>query len=215
MEENVKELKKTIASLEDELKASMTREEVLKEQVGTLRHDSWLRQKINDPGSKFGKVVRLPRTVYRIVRYPDVRRSMRGIEPSTNEKNSGIQREGEHDEYEKDENVGLKFAEIKFFSSEDTTPRVNLIVRNIEKDMLKKAIEFANQNDCELRVVTYGEKSGVMKYRKMKEQKNFPTAKKISFYSTIEQSEREHPFELEIGKNEMFLMNEWGINEKE
>ncbi len=206
MKENEKELKQTILSLEEELRASMAREELLKEQMEMPKKESWIRGKINDPGSKFGKVVRLPRTVYRIVRYPEVRRELRGEAPLVSEKAD----ENNENSRETIEDKELEPVPVKFFHSEDNTFRVNLIVREMQKDALKKAIEFANLNNCELRVVTYGEKSGVCKYRKFKKEKNFPIAEKISFYSSIEQDKRRNPFELEIGRNEMFLMDEWG-----
>ena len=211
MKETVKELEQTIASLEDELRASMAREKQLEDEIKAPRRESWVRRKINDPGSKIGKIIRLPRTAYRIVRYPEVRRELRGEAPLASENNN------KHDDYEENgtKNERMEFAPVKFFNSEDTTLRVNLVVRKIQKDILKKAIEFANLNDCELRVVTYGEKSGVNKYREFKKEKSFPIAKQISFYSSVKQAERKKPFELEIGKNEMFLTEEWGIDGRE
>ena len=207
MKDNKKEdLQQVIESLESELKASLERERKLEEQAKTAKKESWFMSKVHDPGSRLGKVVRLPRTVYRVVRYPEVRQELRGETSKKNERKEGS---GVEDNTP-------RFASLKFFYGEDTTPRVNLVVRRIEKELLKKAIELANSGDgCELRVVTYGEKAGVMKYREFKNEKGFPTAKKISFYSTVDQAKRDNPFELEMGKNDLFLMDEWGINEGE
>lgn len=204
MKEDVKELEQAVASLEEELKASLAREEALEEHMRAPKKELWLRAKVNDPGSKVGKVIRLPRTIYRIVRYPDVRRSMRGEEPVASEKKEDVE--------VKDE--GVKFAPVKFFHGNDSLMRVNLVVREVREEMLKRAIEFANQNKCELRVVTYGEKNAVLRYRKMKAKKGFPAAEKISFYSSVDQAKRNNPFELEIGKNDMFLADEWGTDGK-
>lgn len=207
MKENEKELRQMISSLEDELKASMERENKLEEELKSPKKVSWIRSRINDPGSKVGKVIRLPRTVYRIVRYPEVRRELRGDPPLA-------VKDDKKDNDTGAEQEALSFAPLAFFYSEDDTPRINLVVRKISENVLRSAIEFSNSGDYELRVVTYGEKAGVMKYREMEKIKGFPKAKNICFYSSVDQAKRKNPFELEIGKNDLFLLDEWGVNEK-
>lgn len=218
-----KELEQLLKGFEDELVASVSREEKLKEhilalenenrrlagQLGAIRFRSWVRRKIDDPSSKIGKVIRLPRTAYRLVRFSEVRKDV-GRKTRGEKTDSG-----ENVEINQPVNVPQKlaFAPIDFFVGESDERRVNLVMRKMDKDLLRRAIEFANQNKCELRVVTYGESVDPVGYRKMVKGEAMPEAKKISFYSSVDQAEKKNVFKLEIGKNDVFLTNAWRIDE--
>lgn len=221
MTNNKKDLEQLLSGFEDELVASVSREEALKEhvaalerenrrlaeQLGSIRVRSWVRRKVNDPKSKIGKVIRLPRTAYRLVRYSEVRKDVkRRTGNESGESNEMIQ--------PADAPQKVSLVPIDFFVSSNDDYRVNLVVKNIEKDLFKKAIDFANKNKYELRVVTYGESVDPVRYRKMVKNNEIPEAKKISFYSSVDQVEKENPFKLEIGKNDIFLTDTWRIDEE-
>lgn len=224
MSDNKKELEELLKGFEDELVAAVSREEAMREhisalekenrrlaeQLGSIRIRSWVRKKIDDPKSKIGKMMRLPRTAYRVIRYSEVRRDI--------SRKSRGEDYAERSESEvmapANETKKLAFSPIDFFVSSSDVKRVNLVVRKLEKSLLKQAIEFANCNDYELRVVAYGESVEPVEYRKWVKKSEVPEAKKISFYSSVDQAEKEIPFKLEIGKNDIFLTNTWRVDEE-
>ena len=73
-----------IKALEDELSASLEREKILFETELTFRSfavkkfksSKFYKNVISDPDSKAGKLARAPRSVYRLVKNPEVRKSL-------------------------------------------------------------------------------------------------------------------------------------------
>lgn len=201
MSEDVEKLKREIENLQNELAASMRREELLQNPAnggGTLkqrlkRTATW--RIIADPKSKMGKLARSPRTIYRIVKNPNILK----------EKFQDEQKQGGGNDEEKS-----LLMPIKFYFSEDTKKRVNLVIEKLnDEELLKKAIELANKDGAELRIITYGEGAATMKYKKLVDAKKVPKAKEISFYSSKDQKFKKYVFELEVGKNEIFLTRAW------
>lgn len=203
----INELERTIESLESELAASLEREALLQNTGGEGTQnfkEKFKRTSIGrvaaDPRSSLGKIVRLPRTVFRIMMYPEVakdilrKRSKSSRDISFEVKNKEL------------------FAPIKFFYDDNDQKRVNLVLNKIDLKMMKMAIELANKENAELRVVTCAEKADPMKYREWVKQKKMPKAKQITFYSSYDQNKKDKIFELEIGKNEVFLTEAWTEN---
>lgn len=200
-EDEVKILKRQVESLQNELKASMRREEQLQNPAGgggslkqrLKRTAVW--RIVADPNSKMGKIARSPRTIYRIARNPNILK-----EKMQDEKSQGG---GEKEEK-------ALFVPIKFFFREDDTKRVNLVVdRFNDIELIKMAVELSNKEKAELRVVTCAESSVVMKYKRMVEKGEIPKAKEVSFYSSSDQSKKKDVFELEIGNRDVFITRAW------
>lgn len=203
MKEENAELKKTIKSLESELEASMRREDMLLHSHGRLGaikerlKNTAIGRVAANPNSTAGKVVRLPRTIYRIVLHPSIVKDIR-------QKNSG------DDGWKKiDGEVEDILVPIRYIMGSDNSRRLNLVVEKIDVEMLRMAIELANKENIELRVVTYGMGAGSVDYGKMVKNKKIPKAKNISFYSSVDQMKKNKIFELEIGKNDTFLTTAW------
>ena len=135
MDKKVLELEKQISALESELQASMQREELLRNPVGG--EGSW-KQKLKrtvlwrvvaDPNSKLGKIARSPRTVYRIIKNPNI---IKEIMADKDKKGGGEEKP--------------LLTPIKFFTSDDEAERVNLVVEKLdEPEMVKMAVKIANE----------------------------------------------------------------------
>ena len=208
MKKEVEELKKEIDSLKSELEASLRREDVLLHRTYGL---GYVKQKLKNtsvgraaanPNSVSGKIIRLPRTAYRIVMHPSIIKDI---------KNKNIEKVEEIKEGELEDIL----VPIKFFIGDDDSCRVNLILPKIEEDMLRLGIEIANKEKLELRVVTYNETANPMFYSKLLKAKKVPKADNISFYSSVDQAKKMNVFELEVGKNDIFLTRAWRDNERE
>lgn len=208
MEEENRELKRQVESLKSELEASIRREDAL---LHPHRGRDYIKQRIKNtaigkvatnPDSVGGKLIRLPRTMYRIATHPSVVKDIR------NKK--------EKDSYKKSKSSKVEeiLAPVRFFVGVNNPQRVNLLVERLDEKMLKMAIDLANGEDIELRVVTCGEGAGSAKYAKFLKNKLVPKAKSISFYSSIDQIQKNEIFELEVGENDIFLSKAWGKNEK-
>ena len=73
-----------IKALESELCASIEREQKLTKEdlsfrlflLGKIKRTKLYKNIISDPDSKAGKVVRAPRSIYRLIKNPEVRRSL-------------------------------------------------------------------------------------------------------------------------------------------
>lgn len=197
-----------IAALEEELKASMYREELMEKKTKRVKKESWLRNRINDESSKVGKVVRAPRTFYRLVSNPDVREDFRN-------KRKGITSgEGVDKKIDIQEERPLKFAPLCFFYTENKDFRVNLVLDKFEKEDLKRAIDFSNRNKCALRIITYGIKDPQIEYKAIAKKFKLPAIDEISFYDATGQAKRSNPFRLEVGENDVFLTRAWQGDEE-
>ncbi len=203
MEKENKELKKKIRSLESELEASMVREEMLRATPATS--EVGLKQKFyqtrigriaQDPNSKVGKIIRMPRTLYRIIRNPDVRREVFKTQQDQSER--------------VESNI---FAPIRFFASDCDEKRVNVVTEKFEPEILKMGVDIARKQGAKLRVITCGEGVATLKYREMVKRGEIKEFKGISFYSSYDQSLKGKVFELEVGEGEVFLTKVWQ-NEK-
>ena len=73
-----------IKALEEELCASLEREKKLSEEelgfgtfvVGKIKRSKLYKNVISEPDSKMGKVARAPRSIYRIIKNPEVRNNI-------------------------------------------------------------------------------------------------------------------------------------------
>ena len=200
-ENETENLKQQIRSLQNELRASMRREELLQNPTsggGTFsqrlkRTAVW--RVIEDPNSKMGKIARSPRTIYRIAKNPNILK-----EKMQDKKNQGG---GESE-------TKSLFLPIKFFFRNDDEKRINLVLNKFnDEEIIKEAIELANRDGVEIRIVTCGESSAAMKYKRMVDEKKIPKAKQVSFYSSYDQSKKKDVFELEIGNNDIFITRAW------
>ena len=194
-------LKKQVEALQNELKASIRREELLQNPTsggGSLKQKlkrTAVWRIIADPNSKMGKIARSPRTIYRIMKNPNILK----------EKKQDKQNQGGGDAEEKS-----IFMPVKFFVRDDDKRRVNLVLERFEDvEIMRMAIELANREKAELRVVTCSESSAAMKYKKLVDEKDIPKAKEISFYSSYDQSKKKDIFELEVGNNDVFITRAW------
>lgn len=214
MEEENLRLKQLVEDLKSELTAAMRREELLTNPMGgavTLKQKlrvTKLGRMATDPNSKLGKVVRLPRTIYRIVRNPSILKEMRK-EGKKCQKMVNVE---SSDQKNVDE-MPL-FVPIKFFLSSEEKKRLNVVTEKIDEDLMGLVVPMANKNNLELRVVTYGAPAEPNIYSKMVKEKKIPAAKKISFYSSYDQSVKNKIFELEVGKNDIFITRAWGDGSK-
>ena len=204
MEKEIKELQRQVEDLKSELAAAMRREELLLNPVGG---GGKIKQKIRrtkigriamDPNSKLGKVVRSPRTIMRIVRHPGILKEIK------NEKNKSS-KNGEIDT----DTAKPLFVPIKFFLGDYDETRINVVSEGMDKDLISLAIEVANKNNAELRVVSFGKGARQMEYRELVSKKKIPKAKRISFYSSVDQKSKSKIFELEVGKNDVFITRAW------
>lgn len=202
MEKENIELKKKVKSLEDELMASMRREEILTGGGGDSLKQKLKRTKLGqaakNPNTLTGKILRSPRTVGRIIAHPKVLKDIFGKSP---EVSSAIS--------EKEQTVEDLFVPVEFIKITGGPRRVNLIVKKIEVNLLKEAIEFANKNKYELRVVTCSESATSKAYGDFVKAKKVPKAENISFYSSVDQSKKNKVFKLEIGEGDIFLTLPW------
>lgn len=198
MEEEIAQLKKTISELEEELQAEMQRK-VIENGALKMNGKGGLKQKIKetpigkmaaDPSSMMGKVIRMPRTVYRIVRHPSVMKDIFVTKEEIVER-------------------GPLFAPIKFYLSDYEELRFNVVMEEFNIEMMKLAAELANKNKAELRVITCKEEAATMKYKELVNKKKLPKVKEISFYSSFDQEVKRTVFELEVGKNDIFLTKAW------
>ncbi len=207
MERENEELKKEIKNLKSELEASLRREDMLLHRSYGL---GYIKQKLKNtsigkvaanPNSISGKVIRLPRTTYRIITHPAIVKDIRNKKTKKNDKIY----KGELEDI---------LVPIKFFVGVNNPRRVNLVLPKLEEDMLKIGVELANRENLELRVVTYSEGVDPMTYAGLVKEKKIPKAKQISFYSSVDQMKKTDVFELEIGENDIFLMKAWEEYEK-
>ena len=185
MKDEITQLRKTISELEEELQAEMQRKKVENgESVSNGR--GGLKQRIKetpigkmiaDPNSMTGKVIRAPRTAYRIIRHPSV------------VKNIFITREEIVEQ-------GPLFAPIRFYLSDYDKLRFNVVMEKFDVEMMKTAVEISNKKGVELRVITCAEEAATMKYKESVDKKKIPKAKEISFYSTVDQKAKRTIFEL-------------------
>lgn len=198
MEEEIRELKKTINELEEELSAEMQRREV-EEGASKSNGKGGLKQKIKespigkviaDPNSVAGKVLRAPRTIYRIVRHPGVLKDILVVKEEVREE-------------------GSLFVPIRFYRSDYNGNRVNVVMEKFDPEMMKAAVQMVKKNGGELRVITCSEGVATMKYKRMVEKKEIQKLKEISFYSSFDQQIKRTVFELEVGKNDVFLTKAW------
>ena len=209
MEKEVVELKKKIEHLEDELMASIRREEILTNGGGDSLKQKLKRTKLGqaakNPNTFTGKVLRSPRTVYRIVTHPKVlkdifAKSNGAVSSEVGEKQAGQKRE---------KTVEDLFAPVEFIGVSGGPKRLNLMVKNLEEGLLKEAIEFANKNSYELRVVTSSEGAASKTYGDLVKNKKVPKAENISFYSSVDQSKKNKVYKMEIGEEDIFLTLPW------
>ena len=207
MEEENRELKRQIESLKSELEASIRREDML---LHPYRGRDYIKQKLKNtaigrvatnPDSIGGKLIRLPRTMYRIVMHPSIMKEIKGKK---------------NEDFYKDKNGRVEeiLVPVRFFIGVDNPRRVNLLVERLDDEILKMAIEIANKENIELRVVTYGEGAGSVKYARFLKKKLVPKAKRISFYSSVDQVQKNKMFELEIGQDDIFLTKVWERDEE-
>ena len=82
-----------VKALKSELQASVAREQALMDEIEFLKRDNWLRRLYNNPHSKIGKVMRVPRTVYRIAKYPEVRNDVMGTGTPTMQPETPIKKQ--------------------------------------------------------------------------------------------------------------------------
>lgn len=205
-----KELEQLVKDLESELEAAMRREELLLNPVGG---SGKLKQKIKrtklgriaaDPNSKVGKIVRSPRTIYRLIIHPSIIREMRAEKQKGQESSNDSDRDG---------NKPI-FVPIKFFQNRDINRRVNVVSEKFDTELTAAAVEIANKKDMELRIVTYGEGADPMQYNRAVEKKKLNKAKKISFYSSVDQNLKNKVFELEVGDGDIFITRAWNNDEE-
>lgn len=205
MTKEIEELRRQIESLESELMASMRREEMrhvaesgggsLRQRIKNKIKGTKIWQAADDPNNKLGKVIRSPRTVARIVTNPSVVKEIRN-------KNKHVSGKEKMDIY----------VPIKFFLSEEETKRVNVVLEDEDLDLTKMGIKLANMEGIAIRIVGTKKKLDAAWYRKMVNDGKIPKANNISFYSTVEQAGRTKMFELEVSKNDIFLMKAWSDN---
>lgn len=209
MAEDIKELKKQIEDLKSELEASIKREE-MKGEAGSVSMGRRVKNRIkrtsvwraaDNPNSRVGKVVRSPRTMFRILTNPDVAKDIK-------EKNAHIKNAKKGDKA----NI---FMPIKFFSGESDQERINVVLEDVELELIEMGILLANEKGIEVRMITTKEKFDPVLYRKMVKDKKIPKAESISFYNTTEQNIRAKTFELEVSKNDIFLTKAWNRNDKD
>ena len=199
MEAEIAKLKETISELEEELLAETQRKETEDGGASKSNGRGGLKQKIKespigrmaaDPNSKAGKIIRLPRTVYRIVLHPTVMKDIFAT----------------HEEVAEEKPL---FVPIEFFVSDYDKTRFNVVMEEFDEKMLKMAAELAKTNKAELRVITCSEEAATMKYKKLVEKGKIPKVDEISFYSTVDQKTKRTVFQLEVGKNDIFLTKAW------
>ncbi len=192
---------KIIADLKSELEASMRREDILLgghgagSEIKRVLKNTALGRAAQNPNSKVGKVVRAPRTVYRIIRKPSILKEIYGGVDKGNEKKS--------EEVSKD--LRERIVPIDYFYGVNNPKRINLVVKELSNEMVKKAVMLANVDGSELRVVTFSESVDPLKFNEIVEKEKLPKLKKISFYSSVDQDIKDKVFKLEIGKNDIFL----------
>jgi hypothetical protein len=203
MEEEIKHLKQENESLRSELEASAYREKLLADpdrNAGFLKRaikKTALGRMASDPNSKIGKVVRSPRSAIRIMLHPSIIKDIK-------KKNNPVE----------SNDIFNAFAPVKFFISEGCDKRINLLVSAIDENYLKMGIQLANDRKLELRVITYGEEAASMKYRELVKKKKIQAAKKISFYSSVDQAVKKDCFMLEVNKDDVFITSLWSVDEK-
>lgn len=209
MEKEITELKKKVEHLEDELMASIRREEILTNGGGDSLKQKLKRTKLGqaakNPNTFTGKVLRSPRTAYRIVTHPKVLKDIFG--KSTEAASAGVDKKEVGPKREK--TVEDLFVPVEFIRISDGPKRLNLVVKKMEEEFLKEAIEFANKNNYELRVVTTSESAASKTYSDLVKKKKVSKAENISFYSSIDQSKKNKVYKLEIGEGDIFLTLPW------
>ena len=209
MEKEIEELKKKVKSLEDELMASIRREEILSGGGGDSLKQKLKRTKLGqaakNPNTFTGKVLRSPRTAYRIIAHPSVVKDIFGKHPELSVDNG----DGAKSAQKREPVLEDLYAPIEFIKIADGPKRLNLVVPKIEPAILKEAIEFANKNKYELRVVTYNESSTSKEYSDLVKAKKVSKAENISFYSSVDQKKKIKVFKLEVGEEDLFLTLPW------
>ena len=207
MAEDVKALKQQIEDLKSELMAERQRQGVgvvaskplLKQRVKEKIKRSILWKIADDPNSKMGKVIRSPRTIFRIVVNPSVIKDIRARNGHIKEK--------------KETNKQDIFAPVKFFVGEDTQIRINVVLEGEDLDLVKTGIMLANEKKVELRIITTKERFDSVIYGKMVRAKQIPRANNISFYDAVEQYGKAKMFELEVSRGDIFLTRAWNKND--
>ena len=209
MEKENEQLKEKIKSLEDELAASIRREEILTNGGGGSLKQKLMRTKLGqaakNPNTFTGKILRSPRTAYRIVRHPSVVKDIFGKSPESSvgeDKKSGTAQKREKD-------LEDLFAPVEFIRIPDGPRRLNLLVKKMEQELLKETIEFANKNKYELRIITSSEGSASKIYGDLVKNGVVPKANNISFYSSVDQMRKNKVFKLEVGEKDIFLTSPW------
>ncbi len=199
--DEIKELKKQVEDLKSELEASLRREEVLANTNTGIKAKikrTWIYRVASNPKSKVGKIIRLPRTIFRLSKNPSIVEKIR----EKKEKN------------EKSKKNDLIFVPIRFFFGADNKKKINIIMEEKELELLKIGIELANKEKLEARIVVVKGCFQSTEYREMVKQKVLPRASKISFYNVAEQEVRTTPFELEVSREDIFLTRAWRENEE-
>lgn len=207
MAEDIKKLKQQIEDLKSELTAEKQRQGIgvvvskpsLVRRVKEKIKRSILWRIADDPNSKMGKLIRSPRTIFRIVTNPSVIKDIRA-------RNGHIR---------KTEKTGKQdiFVPIKFFVSEDTQKRMNVVLIEEDLELIRMGISLANEEKIEVRIITTKEKFDSVRYREMVKTKKIPKADNISFYDAVEQQGRTKVFELEVSSGDVFLTKAWNKND--
>ncbi|MBQ3430499.1 hypothetical protein IJG20_00090 [Candidatus Saccharibacteria bacterium] len=213
MEKRIQELEQRINDLESELNASIKREELLlrpaadKKTLKEVLKTTRLGKIASNPNSKAGKVIRLPRTVYRIIRHPSILRDIFG------ERNTQKTTLSQTSRTKKEKSL---FAPIKFYYSDEKQKRVNLVAKKLDIEKLRESIALANAIDAGLRIITTSEAADPIQYNRMIKKGNIKNVPKtVEFYSSLDQADKKEPFELEIGKQDIFLTEAWGKQDDE
>ena len=193
-------LREQVDALKSELEASICREELAKKPTGggaTLKlkiKKTKFGRILMDPSSKLGKLFRLPRTIYRLIRHPGI---IKELYREKTKKNSAVNEMALSEKH--------KFAPIRFFESETNEKRVNLVVEKLDSDLLEYAIILANSEKCGLRIITCSESVDPLKYKTLVKRKGIEGPQNVEFYSSYDQNERNRVFELEIGDKDIFV----------
>lgn len=204
MKQEVLELREQVEALKSELSAAIQRENEL---LGIDGGASGLKRKLMrtkigklaaNPDSKIGKIVRFPRVCFRVLMHPSIIKEIRAQKQKKNQNN-------------KKDNQGQKdiFAPISYFMSDYDGMRINLVSGSLNPTLLEIASKVANDNNAELRIITCSESVDPIKYKKIVKNNKIIPAKKVSFYSSVDQNARDDVFQLEIGKKDIFITEAW------
>lgn len=207
MAEDIKELKQQIEDLKSELTAEKQRQGIgivptkpsLTRRIKEKIKRSILWKIADDPNSKIGKLIRSPRTIFRIVTNPSVVSEIR----ARNGHVKKAKKTGEQD----------IFAPIKFFVGEDTQKRINIVLVEEDLELIGMGILLANEEKVEVRIITTKKKFDSVRYREMVKTKKIPKAENVSFYDAVEQNGRLKLFELEVSSGDVFLTRAWNKND--